>query len=180
MFCGLRFPSLSSKMFCLGSGVSGRIPSSADRPSRVEFLGSDGLFLGPEMWAACWLFKELPTLSALICQGGFLLAKLWSYFLTSSTNQLLSPASASPVKSQRVSVFSRDEKKDSQNQFIRRLRIVISQNKNQLKTGEKVEEMGLWEKVTEHPSSRLFWLFPFFAHFHTRFSLLKDTLWQAL
>lgn len=46
--------------------------------------------------------------------------------------------------------------------------------------GEKVEEMGLWEKVTEHPSSLLFWLFSFFAHFHTHFPPLKDTLWQAL
>ena len=42
-----------------------------------------------------------------------------------------------------IRIFSRDEKKNSQNQFIRLLRIVINENKNLLKTGEKVEEMGL-------------------------------------
>lgn len=47
-----------------------------------------------------------------------------------------------PLQSQWVSVVSRDEKGDSENQFIRLLGIVISQNKNSLKTGGKVEEMG--------------------------------------
>lgn len=49
----------------------------------------------------------------------------------------MSSASENSLKSQRVSVFSRDKKGDSQNQFIRLLRIVISQNKPLLKTGRK-------------------------------------------